>query len=113
MLNGKKFGAGKPKFMFGSAPVKTTPAPLEAATDLEIAKADHCFDQIHTENPLFALFAFYRYYCMLGGKDDACKYKAIVRFNLDHKRYFSKRDELIEFADNKDYYLYWQACILM
>ena len=41
MLNGKKFGAGKPKFMFGSAPAKTTPKPSEVAIDLEIAKADY------------------------------------------------------------------------
>ena len=113
MLNGKKFGSGKPKFSFGSAPAKTTAKPSEVAIDLEIAKADYYNDQIHTENPLFSLFAFYRYYLMLGGKEDKCKYKAIVKFNLDHKAYFSKRDKIIEFVDTKDYFLYWQACILM
>ena len=44
MLNGKKFGAGKPKFMFGSAPAKTTPKSTEVAIDLEIAKADYHID---------------------------------------------------------------------
>jgi hypothetical protein len=50
---------------------------------------------------------------MLGGKEDTCKYKAIVKFNLDHKKYFSKRDEIIKFVNNNDYYLYWQSAILM
>jgi hypothetical protein len=43
MLNGKKFGAGKPKFMFGSAPAKTS-VSAEVAIDLEIAKADYYHD---------------------------------------------------------------------
>ena len=114
MLNGKKFGAGKPKFMFGSAPAKTS-VPAEVAIDLEIAKADYYSDSITTENPLYAIFAFYIYYLMLGDKEEPekCKYKAIVKFNLDHKAYFSKRDKIIEFVYNKDLSLYWEACILM
>ena len=100
MLNGKKFGRGKPTFMFGSAPPKTTTKAPEVALDLDIAKAEYSYDHVHSENPLFALFAFYRYYCMLGNKGDPCKYKAIVKFNLNHSRYFKKRDQIIEFVDN-------------
>jgi hypothetical protein len=49
---------------------------------------------------------------LLGDKDENCKYVPIVKFNLDHKAYFSKRDKLVGFASDKDFNLYWQACIL-
>jgi hypothetical protein len=107
MLNGKKFGEGKPKLMFGSAPTKTTPKPAVVVLDLEIAEAKYVTEQIQVENPIFALFAFYRYYLMLGGKEENCKYKAIVKVNLNHPRYQDKRDEILKLVDNKDYYLYW------
>lgn len=44
MLNGKKFGKGKPKFLFGSAPAKTSSNPQEENNDLEINKAEYYYD---------------------------------------------------------------------
>lgn len=107
MMNGKKFGRGKPILLFGgSAPPKTNIIP-EPANNLEIANPIRVSEQIHVENPMFAMFAYYRYYIMQE------KYKSIVKFNLDHSKYFEKRDEIIEYVDNKDFLLYWQACILI
>ena len=67
------------------------------------------FETQQVKNPLFALFAYYCYYLAHG---DNAKYKSIVKFNLNHKGYFKKRDKIIEYVDNKEYYHYWQACIL-
>ena len=104
MLNGKKFGAGKPKMMFGNtATAVKTPDGNTEEQALNIT-APSCFsDSIHTNTPIYGVFAFYKYYLMLGGKEDTCKYKAIVKFNLDHKKYFSKRDQIIEYVQNKQY----------
>jgi hypothetical protein len=58
--------------------------------------------------PLFALFAFLRYYLCL----QAGKYKSIVKFNLNHPAYFKKRDELVGLAQDNAFQSYWHACII-
>jgi len=58
------------------------------------------FETQQVKNPLFALFAYYCYYIVLG---DNAKYKSIVKFNLNHVRYFDKRDEIIEYVDKEEY----------
>ena len=52
-------------------------------------------------SPVFGLFIFYKYYL------DLEKYKAIVKFDLDHKAYFKKRDELVTLANNEKFKTYW------
>ena len=93
--------------MFGSAPATKS---TEEQVDLNIDEPEYCSDEIQTSNPLFAMFAFYRYYLMLTADKDEpskCKYKAIVKFNLDHNAYYSKRDAIIELVDDAEYQLYW------
>lgn len=58
------------------------------------------------QQPIYGVFAFYRYYVLQD------KYKAIVKFNLDHQAYFSKRDQIMETVNDGDLREYWKACIL-
>ena len=56
--------------------------------------------------PIFGLYIYFKYYLELE------KYKAIVKFDLDHKAYFKKRDELVSLANDPKLKSYWEACIL-
>lgn len=85
MINGKKFGAGRPKLLFGSfaqQDVKEDSAPKP----VEVADAERVMEDINVKYPLFAMLGYYRYYIFQG------KYSAIVKFNLQHARYYEKRD---------------------
>ena len=59
-----------------------------------------------TSQPLAAIFAFYRYYLLQP------KYKAIVKFNLNHAKYFEKRDSILEVVSDSQYKAYFTATIL-
>ena len=112
MLNGKKFAEEK-KMFFGAATksasdLEKTKAALEAHNaTLNIEEAERCKETIVVkQNPLYAVFAYYRYYVLME------KYKAIVRFNLNHKAYFGKRDAILELANDQALSPYWKASIL-
>lgn len=50
------------------------------------------------------MFAFYRYYLHQANN----KYKgAILKFNMDHPNYFSKRDEIMESVEEETMSAYW------
>jgi len=105
MMNGKKFGAGRPKLLFGSfaqQDVQEDAAPKA----FQVAEAVRVIEDINVQHPLFAVLGYYRYYIFQG------KYSAIVKFNLQHARYYEKRDEIIEIANDLKMKMYWQACLL-
>jgi hypothetical protein len=98
MMNGKKFGTPKiPLFMQKAAAAQ--------APQIEITKVPEKHSEVvQVESPLFACFVYTRYYLFQG------KFKAMLKFNLDHPAYFKKRDALIEMT--KENQRYWAACIL-
>ena len=76
--------AAAPLFMFGN--LKTDTKPQEVA-DVDVEPPQWLKDIMITSQPLATAFAFYRYYLLQP------KYKAIVKFDLDHPAYFKKRDK--------------------
>lgn len=56
-------------------------------------------------NPLFAVYAYYRYYVLQE------KLMAIVKFNLDHQAYFSKRNEIMAVVNDAELRDYWNAAL--
>jgi len=84
MLNGKKFAVEKkPLFMMK--------AGEDPAAELENQNFQCTEPEMHNEtivvsDPLSAVFCYYRYYIFME------KYKAIMKFNLNHPAYFKMRD---------------------
>jgi len=89
--------------MFGN--LKTDTKPQEVA-DVEVEPPQWLKDIMITSQPLAAAFAFYRYYLLQP------KYKAIVKFDLDHPAYFKKRDKLLELTQDDEFRAYFLAAIL-
>ena len=81
MLNGVKFA--KEKKLFGAI---CSSDELPDPNTQEVKPAQSFKESIVVPNPLIGVFAYYRYYLLLE------KYKSIVKFNLNHSAYFSKRD---------------------
>merc|ERR1712224_660236 len=87
-----------PLFFFGAKPVeKNNENPEENQVMSQIEDPEMCSDIMMTSQPLAALFAFYRYYLLQP------KYKAIVKFNLDHPAYFKKRDAILELVSDENF----------
>jgi hypothetical protein len=104
MLNGKKFAVEKkPLFMMKPTDMKEEDL---AKQNLNIDPFERHKETVVVQNPLAAVFCYYRYYIFQE------KYKAIVKFNLNHKAYFSKRDAIVSLADNKKLTSYFNASIL-
>ena len=64
--------------------------PPEDQPKADIAAPEWCKDTMITTQPLASLLAFYRYYLLQP------KYKAPLKFDLDHPAYFSKRDSILD-----------------
>jgi hypothetical protein len=81
MMNGKKFGNPKiPLFMQKKEVAKTQ-------ENVEVDKeAERYNETVICKNPLYAVFAYFRYYLFQG------KYKSMLKFNLNHPAYFDRRD---------------------
>jgi hypothetical protein len=105
MMNGKKI-AGKKKSLFAFGNASNGEASVVEQTWEDKIVENKPEDTIKMNQPIFGLFIYFKYYL------DLEKYKAIVKFNLDHKAYFKKRDELVNMANIKKYKTYWEACIL-
>lgn len=90
-MNGAKIGNVQRKVLFGAAPATND----AAYTKTEISPAEQVEEHIQTSNPLYLVLLYYRYYMLRHNGASSSKYKSIVKFNLDHKAYFSKRDRLI------------------
>jgi len=99
MLNGKvdsNLAPVKPMFgnntNLGFMAKATTPPTKEPQAPIEVPEPERAKDTILVKDgkPLYALYGFIRYYLFQE------KYKAIVKFNLNHKAYFSKRDAIIK-----------------
>lgn len=103
MMNGKFETTAKPKGLFGNGtnlgfvaqPAFMTQQKSEEKAGKEvkeIAEPERARDTIlvKSQQPLFALYAFIRYYLY------QTKYKAIIKYNLNHKAYFSKRDTIVK-----------------
>ena len=73
---------------------------------MTIEPAIRASETIQCSHPLYSFFAFYRYYILEE------KYKAPVKFNLDHPAYFKKRDKLMELTNDESLRPYWLACLL-
>jgi hypothetical protein len=107
MINGKKFAEVKvlPFMMFGAAKAGNGSGGVsleEHNSKLNIDEPERYEEIIRlTQNPVFAVFAFYRYYIL---KE---KYKAVVKFNMDHKAYFGKRDQLVKLVNQQNLSEYW------
>ena len=101
MMNGKKFGTPKiPLFMQKAAAAK----PQE---NIEVTKvAERYSENVECTYPIFGAFVYFRYYLYQG------KYKSMLKTNLDHPRYFDKRDELLEMTNEKKWKRYWACCLL-
>jgi len=85
-LNGKKFGNPPKLPLFMQKPQDQQPVE-----NIEVSKISEKHQEIvKCKDPLFAIFVYYRYYIYQG------KYKAMLKFNLDHPNYFGRRDQLIE-----------------
>ena len=80
-----------PKPLFGFAP-KPAPVVAEPSPPVEVPEPERAKDTILVKDgkALFVLYGLIRYYLYLE------KYKAIVKCNLNHRAYFSKRDEIIK-----------------
>ena len=108
MMNGNIPAGIEPKKpLFGFMAKPAEPAP-EKRVNKDIADPVRAKDTILVKEgkPIYALYALARYYIHLQ------KYKAIVKFDLDHKAYFSKRDAIIKMAQDKSLQQYWLASIL-
>lgn len=110
MMNGDKFTEEKVlPFMKKAAPA---PKPADSADPnqkLIITDPKRVQEMIKVEQmPIVGFFAYYRYYILQKSQ----KYKSILKFNLDHERYFEKRDEIMEVVNNPEFSDYWKACIL-
>jgi len=75
-------------------PKPTTPPTKEPQGPIEVPEPERAKDTVLVKDgkPLYALFGLLRYYLFQE------KYKAIIKFNLNHRAYFSKRDEIIKLA---------------
>ena len=104
MMNGKKFGSGKPKLLFGNFAQQAESQNADAP--ITVPDPERVSEHIQVQNPLFLLLEYYRYYILQG------KYAAIVKANLAHPRYYEKRDQLVEMANDAKMRMYWQACLL-
>jgi len=101
MINGKVDNNLVPvKPMFGNntnlgfMPKATTSPTKEPQGPIEVPEPERSKDTILVKDGkhLYALFGLLRYYLYQE------KYKSIIKFNLNHRAYFSKRDEIIKLA---------------
>ena len=106
MMNGKKL-VGKKKMMFAFGNAAAAPVQeLELEGWLDKKPESQPEETILINSPIFGIFLYYKYYL------DLEKYKSVLKFNMDHKAYFKKRDELLAKANDPKLKNYWQACIL-
>ena len=104
ILNGRKFECKKQTgFLFGSFKAQEA-TQSKGINPEDIAAPETHNEKISTNQPLLGMFAFYRYYLHQANN----KYKgAILKFNMDHPNYFSKRDEIMESVEEDTMLAYW------
>lgn len=108
MQNGKKFA--KPKLLLFGGPTNGSvndKSLEEQNSGLSIEDPERHSQLVAVKSdPLFAVFAWYRYYILQD------KYKSVVKFNFEHPAIHAKRDQIMEEVNKEELSEYWKATIL-
>jgi hypothetical protein len=107
MLYGYKFAEKKALFGFSKPAANGSASFDDHNSKITVEEAEYFSKVVPTKtNPLFAVFAFVRYYILLE------KYKAVAKFNFEHKAIDKKVDQIMEQANDEELTNYFKAAIL-